>query len=150
MTRRHGEAAGVGRESSIRHVTPGQTHRLIYVAPSARMSRYALTIALMCFAARFPQERCVVCAAPRQPAVFSFLHYRGSATAETSRGIVNPHPPHTHQTSPRKVCVIERSQVSQWNEPGNSGSMWINSLLNQLFCIKHIEVGERESAEQPK
>lgn len=27
--------------------------------------------------------------------------------------------------------------------------MWINSSLNQLFCIMHIEVGERESVEQP-
>lgn len=28
--------------------------------------------------------------------------------------------------------------------------MWINSSLNQLFCIKHIEVGERENVEQAK
>lgn len=29
-----------------------------------------------------------------------------------------------------------------------TGRMWINSFLNQLFCIKHTEIGERENVEQ--
>ena len=113
--------------------TEHQPSLLAHIQPSALISRYVLTIALMWLLsgeALLPPSLPCLCNAPAASRL-SLSHYWGNSGAEISR------------------CIVTAQEwLTDWRHTGYrilphmSWVMWINISLNQLLGIKHIGISD--------